>query len=249
MSQLVQHVLLTHRHCSSKWTKITQPMASARVYGTTRIHSHPHPVLNPTRQIGCADVILLNKTDLCSEEEILSLEDRIRKVNPVAPLHRTVRGQIDLSLILGIGAYRTASQLSDSPATHTQPERPHLHTISALRLTCPTLNLYSLTKLDEWIRTLLWEARLPFGAGDHQLLVLRCKGYFQSETGAEYVLQGVRDLYELREVSKSPVHPTTAPDSGKLVLIGKGLDDDMVRQSFESLFVDRAPAALNPSHC
>jgi hypothetical protein len=53
------------------------------------------------------------------------------------------------------------------------------------------------------------------------------------------MLQGVRDIYELIEVGRSPLGPTITPDSGKLVLIGKGLDDDAVRQSFESIFVDQ----------
>ena len=206
----------------------------------------------PTSQIGCADVILLNKADLTLEQEILSLEDRIRKVNPIAPLHRTIRGLIDLRLILGIGAYRTASHLSDYPPhsslAHTHdPERPHLRDISALRLTCPTLNPYTLTKLDTWIRTVLWDNRLPLDKGDHPLVVLRCKGYFQTESGAEYMLQGVRDIYELIEVGRSPSGPTFAPDSGKLVLIGKGLVVDAVRQSFESIFVDHVPTIVNPT--
>src|ERR1700733_3107653 len=40
-------------------------------------------------QIGFADVILLNKTDLVSEKELEQVEARIKKMNPMAKLHRT----------------------------------------------------------------------------------------------------------------------------------------------------------------
>lgn len=49
------------------------------------------------RQIACSDVILLNKVDLTSEEQLRSIEELIQRVNPSAPIHRTIRGQIDLA--------------------------------------------------------------------------------------------------------------------------------------------------------
>ncbi len=42
-------------------------------------------------QIAFADVILLNKTDLVSAEELREVEARIRGINPYAKLHRTQR--------------------------------------------------------------------------------------------------------------------------------------------------------------
>src|SRR3981081_4631759 len=52
-------------------------------------------------QIAFADVILLNKTDLVTPEELREIEARIRGINPYAKLHRTQRAQIPLNEVLG----------------------------------------------------------------------------------------------------------------------------------------------------
>jgi hypothetical protein len=53
------------------------------------------------------------------------------------------------------------------------------------------------------------------------------------ESGEQYVLQGVQSMYDLSLVEGDV---TGIPDSGKLVLIGKGLNDS-VRQSLKRLLV------------
>jgi hypothetical protein len=91
-----------------------------------------------------------------------------------------------------------------------------------------------LEELDEWIRTVLWENRTPdtvTETGLSELKILRCKGLFVMESGEQYVLQGVQSMYDLSLVEGDV---TGIPDSGKLVLVGKGLDES-VRQSLERL--------------
>ncbi|MBS7545344.1 CobW family GTP-binding protein [Ancylobacter oerskovii] len=56
-------------------------------------------------QIAFADVILLNKTDLVSEEELKDVELRIRAINPFARIHRTQRSDIAIDKVLGQGAF------------------------------------------------------------------------------------------------------------------------------------------------
>ncbi len=56
-------------------------------------------------QIAFADVILLNKTDLVTPEELREIEARIRGINPYAKLHRTQRAQIPLNEVLGRNAF------------------------------------------------------------------------------------------------------------------------------------------------
>jgi G3E family GTPase len=56
-------------------------------------------------QIAFADVILLNKTDLVSKEDLEEVEARIRGINPYAKLHRTERAQIALNEVLGRNAF------------------------------------------------------------------------------------------------------------------------------------------------
>src|SRR5471030_32107 len=56
-------------------------------------------------QIAFADVIVLNKTDLVTPEQLREVEARIRGINPYAKLHRTERCQVALSDVLERGAF------------------------------------------------------------------------------------------------------------------------------------------------
>ncbi|MBN8606585.1 MAG: GTP-binding protein [Caulobacterales bacterium] len=56
-------------------------------------------------QIAFADVILLNKTDLVSPEELAAVERQVRAVNATARIHRMNRGDIGLDKILDVGAF------------------------------------------------------------------------------------------------------------------------------------------------
>ena len=56
-------------------------------------------------QIAFADQILLNKTDLVEAAELTRIEARLRRMNPLAEIHRTVRGVIDLEKVLGRGGF------------------------------------------------------------------------------------------------------------------------------------------------
>jgi len=56
-------------------------------------------------QIAFADVILLNKIDLVSDEELREVEARIRAINPYARLHRTERSRVAIADVLGRNAF------------------------------------------------------------------------------------------------------------------------------------------------
>lgn len=203
------------------------------------------------RQVACADVILLNKVDLVSPTEIKSTEQMLHDLNPAVTVHRTIKGEIDLSLVMGISAYNAVPSFQKNTTfhpshdhendhdgandhSHNNPTHYEARGISSLQVVCPVLLPGQLDKLDEWIRTVLWENRLPHDiANTEQLQVLRCKGLFTTQSGEQYVLQGVQNLYEISQVDAKYV--TGVPESGKLVLIGKGLTD-VVKCSLEDVF-------------
>ena len=56
-------------------------------------------------QIAFADVILLNKTDLVTEDELNKLEKRIKSMNSQAKIHRSKDANIDLRNILDVNAF------------------------------------------------------------------------------------------------------------------------------------------------
>jgi len=78
-------------------------------------------------QIAFADVILINKTDLVTSEELREVEARIRGINPYARLHRTQRAQIPLNEVLDRKAFDLERILDIEPAFLEAAEHDHDH--------------------------------------------------------------------------------------------------------------------------
>ncbi len=78
-------------------------------------------------QIAFADVILINKTDLVTSEELREVEARIRGINPYAKLHRTQRAQIPLAEVLDRKAFDLERILDIEPAFLEADEHDHDH--------------------------------------------------------------------------------------------------------------------------
>lgn len=114
-----------------------------------------------SRQVACADVILLNKIDLVSPDELSSIENIIRQVNPSAPLHRTIKGDIPIKTVLNLQAYSSVPHLEsivhqhDDACDHdeTQPNHYEVRGVSSIAVACPPLTSIVFNRLDEWIRS------------------------------------------------------------------------------------------------
>ncbi len=78
-------------------------------------------------QIAFADVILLNKTDLVSADELADVEARIRGINPYAKLHKTQRSQIALEEVLGRNAFDLDRILEIEPTFLEEGDGHHHH--------------------------------------------------------------------------------------------------------------------------
>jgi len=77
-------------------------------------------------QIAFADVIVLNKTDLVSAEELQALERRVRAMNALARIERSDpsgRASVPVDRVLGIGGFDLARALEHKP-TFLEPEYP-----------------------------------------------------------------------------------------------------------------------------
>jgi G3E family GTPase len=62
-----------------------------------------------------ADVLLLNKVDLVSGEELKQLERRLRDMNPAAKIYHTQQSKIEINHILGINAFDLEKKLELDP--------------------------------------------------------------------------------------------------------------------------------------
>ncbi len=79
-------------------------------------------------QIAFADVILINKTDLVSPDDLAEVEGRIRAINPYATLHRTQRAQVNIADVLGRNAFDLDRILSIEPSfLDAEDEHDHDH--------------------------------------------------------------------------------------------------------------------------
>ncbi|HRY03616.1 MAG TPA: GTP-binding protein, partial [Beijerinckiaceae bacterium] len=78
-------------------------------------------------QIAFADVIIVNKTDLVSAEELREVEARIRGINPYAKLHRAVKSNVPLDAVLGKNAFDLDRILEIEPAFLEADDHDHHH--------------------------------------------------------------------------------------------------------------------------
>src|SRR4051812_31201523 len=74
-------------------------------------------------QVAFADVILLNKLDLVTPEEVDELESRIREMNPTARMIRTTKSVVDMDKILNVGGFSLDRALDVDPK-FMEPEYP-----------------------------------------------------------------------------------------------------------------------------
>jgi G3E family GTPase len=66
-------------------------------------------------QVAFADIILLNKTDLVSPEELDALETQIRHINRMAKIHRTQNAEIEIAKVLEQKAFDLNSKIEIAP--------------------------------------------------------------------------------------------------------------------------------------
>jgi len=198
-------------------------------------------------QIAFADVILLNKTDLVTPEELRELEARIRGLNPYARLHRTERAKIDISEVLGRNAFDLDRILTIEPDFlegedhdhdhhhdhgdhahgahhhHHGNGLKHYHDEDMQSVALRTDKALNPDKFFPWIQDLV--------AKDGPS-ILRCKGILSFMDDPErFVFQGVHMI--LDGDHQRPWRPEEVRDS-RIVFIGRNLPEDKIRQGFES---------------
>ncbi len=194
-------------------------------------------------QIAFADVILLNKTDLVTPEELRELEARIRALNPYARLHRTERAKIDLKEVLGRNAFDLDRILDIEPKfleedshdhdhSHGDHGAPHQHHGNGLKhyhdedMRSVSLRSDKPLNPDKFFP---WVQDLVATEGKD---ILRCKGILSFKDDPErFVFQGVHMI--LDGDHQRPWRADEIRDS-RIVFIGRNLPEDKIRQGFES---------------
>lgn len=181
-------------------------------------------------QIAFADLILLNKIDLATPEELDTLEAKVRSLNPTATLFRTKNSEIDMTHFLDEKTFDMEERLKKAL------EGDHHHTASVATVSIVESGNLDGLKVSYWFRDLLTE----FGAN-----ILRMKGILNLRGDPDqFVFQGVHMMFEGRPGRR------WAPDEervNRLVFIGKELNKDKIIHGFKACFAtgngDSAPTA------
>ncbi|KAF9881814.1 cobW domain-containing protein [Colletotrichum karsti] len=182
-------------------------------------HGHGPLMTTAHVQISHADVIVINKADLVSEEELKQVRARIQSINGLAKIHVTQKSEVPRleGFLLDLHAYDQVTELDTSQKGHSHLDS----TISTVSIPVPKLAPGQLANIDKWLRKVLWDRRLP---GDDKTVVdvHRSKGRLVFENGDVNLIQGVREIFEILD---SPDQSREATGEGKIILIGRYLKD------------------------
>lgn len=210
-------------------------------------HDHQGPLLTTAHlQISHADVIIINKTDLVSSEELAKVIERIRSINGLAKIETTTKSHVPQleGLVLDLHAYDEVTdadlEFASKGHSHLDPVRPTFSTSSQAReanmlqsittttITFPALTTSQVPRFDFFLRTILWEETLPNATPHEPFEIHRLKARIPVEDGRMLLIQGVRNIYDTNEV---PSSASAGTEEAKLVLIGKAVDQPALRHS------------------
>ncbi|MEM6753422.1 MAG: GTP-binding protein [Cyanobacteria bacterium P01_C01_bin.38] len=172
-------------------------------------------------QIAFADVILINKTDLVSPQQLEELESQIRGINAIAKIYRTQDAKLEMDALLGVKAFDLNRALEIDP--EFLGEDAHEHDESVYSIALVEEGELDGDKLDKWLGNLL-QTQGPD--------IFRTKGILNI-AGDEnrFVFQGVHMLLDGRAD-----RPWKENESRKneLVFIGRNLDEAKLREEFKA---------------
>lgn len=174
-------------------------------------------------QIGFADVIILNKTDLATPQELAEVEKAIRRINAFAPIHKSERAQVPIDVVLDRGAFDLQRILKSNPHFLEIDDDHHHHHEHATSYSFQLDKPIDLDKFQSWMQ----QVSAIIGQG-----LLRSKGILDvAGSDKRYVFQGVRMQLQ-GDVGK----PWAAGEQrfSQLVFIGRGLDPQALKAGFEA---------------
>ena len=172
-------------------------------------------------QIAFADVIVLNKVDLVSPDELAAVEASVRRINRTARLHHATRSAVPVEQILERGAFELSRVLDFDPDFLTDTEHSHNDEIASVSV--EVAEPLDASRFQAWIGALLAEK----GAD-----MLRTKGILAyAGEDRRFAFQAVHMMADGDFIG--PWRPDEAHTS-RLVFIGRNLNRPQLRRGLES---------------
>ena len=194
------------------------------IYGLEQLTANKEAL----KQAAVADVLMLTKTDLASEEQIHALQQKLSALNTGATQHRIAHGDIDPAFIIDVGLFDIETRQAEplrwlrapmktSLPKATLPQKAHDNDIKSFTVTMPT--------------SLKWRDLKPVIlklCQTHGKNLLRLKGIVHAEDQPSPLA--------IHAVHFTPYPPTLLEGwtedepSSRIVIIGKGLDELEIRK-------------------
>jgi len=193
-------------------------------YGLQQIEQHAEA----RKQAAVADVLLLTKTDLATPEQLSELKEKLIAINPGATQHSVLNGALDPQFIIDVGLFDIATKqpepqrwlrapLSSAKPKGTLPQTVHDDEITSFTVFMP--------------KPLNWRDLKPVIlklCQTHGKNLLRLKGIIHAEDQPSPLA--------IHAVHFTPYPPTLLEGwdeeepISRVVIIGKGLDETMIRK-------------------
>ncbi|KAL2691711.1 hypothetical protein Neosp_002100 [[Neocosmospora] mangrovei] len=198
-----------------------------------KVEGHDHddhgPVMTTAHvQISHADVIVINKADMVTEAELSQVRARIESINGLAKIHVTEKSVVPQleGFLLDLHAYDQFNESEASAKGHS-----HLDpTISTVTIPVGRLEPEQLDAVDRWLRSVLWDNKLPEADKEGGFEIHRSKGRLVFANGDIKMLQGVREIFEINDGPRDDEAP---PPEGKIILIGRNVAEVGFESSFK----------------
>ena len=188
------------------------------------IWNHLKDVEVAWEQIAFSHVLLLNKSDLVSHEELKNLENHVRAINPTAILFNTKNAQIDLNHLIDIGGFDLSNvNLSDNEfLDHGLHDNHHEHESEITSVSIACSGTIDPDKFNHWLRMLLIMEGMD---------VFRAKGILNTKNSDKrYIFQSVYMLFEGRFEDAWD----NRPKENKMVFIGRNLNKKRLEKGIQS---------------
>jgi G3E family GTPase len=175
-------------------------------------------------QIAFADVLLLNKIDLVTEDELNQLEQRIRTMNAIAKIYRTRDAELEMDALLGIGAFDLNQALQIDPNFLSETAHQHDETVGSVAIV--ESGEVDGDKLNTWLSYVLQNQ----GAD-----IFRMKGILTiAGEDLRFVFQGVHMLFDGK--ADRPWRPEETRKN-ELVFIGRNLNESALKDGFRACLI------------
>jgi G3E family GTPase len=173
-------------------------------------------------QLAFADIVVLNKMDLVTEDEAAEVERRIRAINPYAEIRRATKSEVPIEAVMGREAFKLDRILEREPE-FLSGEDNHSHNEDIMSLSFEVAEPLDESKFNAWIGELLQTK----GAD-----LLRTKGVlnFKGED-RRFAFQAVHMIADGDYIGP---WPEGSERRSKIVFIGRDLNRPRLRRGFES---------------